>query len=203
VANDDQVRHSVECVLANFKSDLLVSQVREGTKTLIQESFRDLSTIFRLSTGNIEYCHLFWRQPKWERSLIVLNQNTDKALKGTQDRPVQHHRRAATLIVRHILGSQTSRHGEVYLDGTTLPDPTETILQGKLNLGSVEGTLTGQFLPRQLLGLQGLGQGLLGLVPSFVRTHPFFGTGRQFIDNLGEAEICIDLMQEVDKGCHL
>ena len=74
-------------MLADFKADLLISQVRLGSKPSILQEFFYFSDIFCLGIGNITDDRLHWRQPQRECAFVMLDQNTDKALEGTEDRP--------------------------------------------------------------------------------------------------------------------
>src|SRR5690606_39298797 len=84
----------------------------------------------------------------------------------------------------------------------SLPDALP-IFEGELHRGAVEGTRTRQQLPGLALAVEGVRQGLLGLVPDFVGTHPLLGAGGEAVDHLVKTEIGVDVMEKVDKARHL
>src|SRR5690606_25964419 len=106
-------------------------------------------------------------------------------------------------ILGYVLGVEAPRHGKIHLDGAQLPYPPDGILEGKLDLGAIKGTLARQQLPGQPLAVESIGQGFLGLVPDLVGTHPLFGAGGKSVDHLIETEVGIDFMEEVDETRHL
>src|SRR5689334_14133195 len=98
------------------------------------------------------------------------------------------------------MGAQPSRHGKVHLDGPTLPEPTDGVLERELDLGAVEGALARFFVPWQLAAIECLPEGLLRLVPALVRTDAVGRARGEFVDDVLEPEVRVDLVQQVDEG---
>ena len=189
-------------MLADFKADLLVSQVSINPKAQGTPFFRQILTIITLIVGDIENHSLGWRQPGGECAFVFLNQNTDEPLERSEHRPVQHDRRPTLGIICHILGAKAARHGKIDLNGTALPYPADTVFQGEFDFRAVESAFARQQLPIHALTIQRLFQGGLGLVPDFVGTDPLLRAGGQLVQDLGKAEIRVDLMQHSNEGRH-
>src|SRR5690606_23074479 len=113
----------------------------------------------------------------------------DEALEGSQDGAVQHDRVPAIVVLADVLGPQAHRQVEVQLQGTALPDATQTVLQGELDLRTVEGALARLQLIGQPGGFQGRRQRGLGTVPQLVGTDALFGTGGQLELDVIKAEV--------------
>ena len=73
-------------------------------------------------------------------------------------------------------------------------------LSGEFDLGSVESPLPRLQIPGQVLAVQGLLQGVLGLVPELIRANAVGRAGGELVENLLEAEVGVDPVQQVDKG---
>src|SRR5690606_24479338 len=110
-------------------ADLLVSQVNLGPEALSAQGFLHFLGKRRLLVGDIHDHRLGGSQPGRERPFVMLDQDTDEALERPQDSPVQHDRVPAIVVFADVLGAQTYRQVEVQLQGTALPDATQTILQ--------------------------------------------------------------------------
>src|SRR5690606_2273845 len=96
----------------------------------------------------------------------------------------------------HVLGSQALRHGEVDLYRAALPMPSDSVLQRVFHLGTIERAFSGGYFVLATRAVQAFHQRLLCLVPDLVRTDALIGAGRNFIQNLGEPEVRIDLLQQ-------
>ena len=181
-------------MLADFKADLLVSQVSINPIAQRIQLFRQILAIFTLIVGDIQHRNLSRREPGWEGALVFLDQNTNEALKGTQHRPVQHDWGLALGIVGHILGTQATGHREIHLDGAALPDPANAVFQGEFNFRPVERALTRQQFPIHTFAVQGFFQCRLGFVPDLIGTHALFRAGRELVENLIEAKVLVDFV---------
>src|SRR5690554_7663059 len=112
-------------MLADFKADLLVSQVSINPIPQRIPLFGQFLTVVTLIIGDIQDRNLRWCQPGGESPFVFFDQYTDKPLKRPEHRPVQHNRRFPLGIIGHILGAKATRHGEIDLNGTTLPRSEE------------------------------------------------------------------------------
>ena len=194
-------------MLADFKANFFVSQVRLGTKPALTESFFHFQGKIGLFVGDIHHHRLSRCQPGGECTLVVLDQNPDKALEGTENRAVQHHRMLTAVVLADVFGTQTHRQVEIELQGTTLPDPTQAILQGEFDLRPVERTLTRLQVIRQPGTVQRGSQGRLGAIPQIIGAHTLVRTGRELELDIGKAEVGIDRQGQLDEisgfGLHL
>ncbi|MNC40745.1 hypothetical protein D3C75_894740 [compost metagenome] len=136
-------------MLTDFKADLLVSQVGFGTIAVFFQLFGHLRGKFALLVGDVQHHRLGRRQPGREGTLVVLDEDPDETLEGTEHGTVQHHRVLAAIILTDVLGPEADRQIEVELQGTALPDSPQAILQRELDLRAVEGALARLQLPRQ------------------------------------------------------
>ena len=127
ISNNQEIRNLEQSMLADFKADLFISQVGLGTKTALIERFFNLSGKICLFISDIHDHCLSRSQPRRERTLLMLDQDPDETLEGTEDRPVQHHRVLATIVFGDVFGSQTDRQVKIELQSTTLPDTAKAI----------------------------------------------------------------------------
>ena len=82
------------------------------------------------------------RQPQREIPRIMLNQNPNKPLNRTINHPMHNNRPMLLPVLTYILRIKALRHLEIQLNRTTLPRPPQTILNLKVNLRTIEGTIT-------------------------------------------------------------
>ncbi|CAM5197645.1 hypothetical protein CDEN61S_00385 [Castellaniella denitrificans] len=140
------------------------------------------------------------RQPGGQRPGVVFDQHADEAFQGSQDGPVQHHGRAALVLGVDVFGPQARGHGKVHLDGAALPMAADGVLQGVFDLRTVEGALSFRDFVVAVGQVQAVLQGLLGLVPDLVGADALFGAGGDLVQDLGEAEVGVDLLQQAREG---
>ena len=192
-------------MLADFKADFLVSQVRFYPDVLFRQVFCQFSGVIGLPIGDIQDGYLGRGQPRRHGAFIVLDQDADKALERAKGGTVQHNRRFALAMFIHIFGAQSARHGEVYLDGAALPYPANAIFQGELDFRAVKCPFTRQLFPGEIFGIQGIAQGFFCLVPDFIGANPFFRASGEFIDQVAalKAKVVVDAVQKVDECTHL
>ena len=126
----------------------------------------------------------------------MLDQDADEALERADDRPVQHHRRAAGVVFGDVLGAEAPRHAEVDLHRAALPRAADAVLEVVLDLRAVEGALAGQHVELHARALECLDQRPFGLVPALVRADALHRPRRDLVDDVGEAEVAIYLLQQ-------
>ena len=100
-------------MLADFKPDLLVSQVLICADSLIFQAFLNFLCIFGLPVGDTEDYRLHRRQPGRHQTGMVFDEDPDESFQGTQNRPVDHYRYPAVAFGCHIFSAQTVRHREI------------------------------------------------------------------------------------------
>jgi hypothetical protein len=190
-------------MLADLKAYLLIPQVAYHPEALVFQGFFDSDGVFTLRIGNIHHHSLYRCEPRRERSLVMFDQNSDETLEGTEYSAVQHHRRLSAAILGDVLGVEAPRHRKIHLDRAALPHATDAIAQRELDLRAVERALARQQFPVKPLRIQRIGERLLGLVPDLVAADAILRTCRQPVDHVREAEVGVDLVQQIDELCNL
>jgi hypothetical protein len=189
-------------MLAYFIRDLLVAQVSFDPKPLISQRFRHVPGVVGLCVGDAGHHHLHRRQPHWQRAGVLLDQDADEALEAADDGAVQHDGAMPRAVFADVFGVQPLGHVRVHLDGAALPLAAQRVLQGVFDLGAVERALArqvGEFAARRA---QAVGQRGLGLVPAFLTADARLGARRQLVDDVAEAEVLVDLLQQLGEGRH-
>ena len=185
-------------MLADFKANLLISQVRFCAKARIIQCFGYFHRIIGLIVRDIHDHSLSRCQPGREQTGVLFSQNTDEALDRTQDGPVDHHRYMAIVVFAHISGTQTTRQGKVELHGTTLPRTIKAIVQGKFNFGTVERPFTRLQIVLQTVEFQRFGQGFLGAIPHLVGADTLLGTSGELDHDVLEAKGTVDVIDHTN-----
>ena len=129
----------------------------------------------------------------------MLDQHADETLHRPERSAVDHHRHVSRAVRADVLELEPLGQLVVELHRTQLPTAAQRVLDVKIDLGAVKGTLPRLQYPFQLFVLQGIGKRLFGRIPQHVLTHPFFRTGRQLDADVLETEVGIDLEEQVDK----
>ena len=75
ISNNQEIGNLEQSMLADFKADLLVSQVRLGTKPALSEAFFDLQRKIGLLVGDIQDNGLGWCEPGRESPFVMLDQD--------------------------------------------------------------------------------------------------------------------------------
>ena len=88
ISYHQQVGDALQSVLADFKADLLVSQVRVNPKALVSERRFHLPRVACLVVSDVQHHRLHWRQPWRQRAAVMLDQNSNEPLHGAKDGPV-------------------------------------------------------------------------------------------------------------------
>ncbi|CAM5432717.1 hypothetical protein SSTU70S_02732 [Stutzerimonas stutzeri] len=80
IPDNQEIRSLEQSMLADFKADLLVSQVGLGTKPALTQGSFNFESKFGLLVGDVHHYRLSRCQPSREGSFVVLDQDTDEAL---------------------------------------------------------------------------------------------------------------------------
>ena len=100
VADDDLVGQLLQTMFPNFIGNFLIPQVGYGAQTGLFQLARDHALgIVRLVLGDVQHHHLDRREPQRHRPGVVLDQDADEALERAEDRPVQHDRHVARVVL--------------------------------------------------------------------------------------------------------
>ena len=105
--------------------------------------------VLGLLLGDIEDDELQRRQPKGQGAGAVLDEDADETLERAEDRPMQHYRRMAGVVLADVFRAEALRHREIDLHRTALPRATDRVLDVEFDLRAVEGAFAGQFFPFQ------------------------------------------------------
>ena len=142
-------------MFADFKADLLVSQIHFDPKPLIFQEFGRPAHVIGLPVGDIHDHGLYRGQPGRELPGVVFDENGQESLHGAQDRPMQHDRAVGSPILADVFSTQALGQHEVDLQGAALPVPADRVLEHELEFRAIERPLArvqGVFEPRQLDG---------------------------------------------------
>src|SRR5690625_7796900 len=107
---------------------------------------------------------------------------------------MQHHRSTPLVLGINIFCAQTLRHGKINLYCAALPLPTNGVLEGILNLGSIKCPFTLSNLIVTTAVLDALHQSLLVLVPNLISTNALFRTGVNLLHVFLESILDISLL---------
>src|SRR5450759_145881 len=194
-------------MFAYFIGNLLIAQIKLYAQTGGPQFLCYLGSYIPLAPEKYYQYNLERRQPQRERAGMVLDQDTDEALHRTQDGAMQHHRRFAAVVFIDELRTQSHRQIEIQLYRAALPQTTQAVFQCKFDLGTIERAFARLDIICQTILLQRRSQAGFGLVPSLVRSDPFYRARGQLDQHLIETEIAIYLIQHHDElgyfGLHL
>ena len=127
----------------------------------------------------------------------MLEQQREKALHGTEDRPVNHHRAFPSTVFRRVVEIERRRLGKVKLDGRALMAAAEGITDVEVDLRTVERAVSRVHHPV----VSGFGEGFresrFRLFPGLGAPHRLLGTGREFDLDVLEAKLAVDLLHQV------
>lgn len=211
-------------------SDLLLesvaTQIHINVQALLVEDIPDLIGVVVDRRHNWNDQDLSRTEPERPLAGKVFSQNTKHALKAAHDGTVDHYRarvasgellrRVASIadtrliLACHVSKLESSGKVKVELNGTALVVSTERIVEGNINLGAVESTITVVELP---LGVVLLGKGcecllelLLGNVPGSNIANVLLRARRQLelereskdaVDTAQEIKTCLDLLPDL------
>ena len=113
---------------------------------------------------------------------------------------MQNYRALARSIFGHIFGIQALAQVEIHLYGAALPFAANRIFERVFDLRAVKGTIPLGNHKLAARMAQAVHQRLFGLVPEFVRTDARSRTGRDFVQDVGKAKICIHLLKHLGEG---
>src|SRR2546429_296377 len=111
-------------------------------------------------------------------------------------------RSMAVAILAHVLRIQALGHGEIHLDGSALPLAADGVLERVLDLGAVESAIAGRDHVLAARSLQAVDQRSFCLVPAFIGADARFGARGDLVDDVAEAEVRVDLLQQRGEGQH-
>ena len=164
------------------KSDL-------SAQTSIVETTFDRVGIVVVTIGDRDDRHLDWCQPHREGTGVMLHEYPREALDRTCLGAVNHVRLLGGVPRAHVFELEPIWQAEVELDRRALPASADGVLDVNIDLGAVEGSLTGRRLVGNPVILEGLGECFLGDNPSVGISYGFLRLGAQVGFEIVEPEI--------------
>ena len=136
-----------------------------------------------LFVGDSDYLGLYRSQPCRKGPGIMFDQDTDKALKGTKDNPVQHDRSMLFAIRTNVAQVKSLRQNKITLYGCTLPGALQAVLKLKIDFRSVKCSVTFIDLILYFVVFQRFFQGIGCQLGVSRQKEPdlFFLGGRQYL----------------------
>src|SRR5216683_3035017 len=168
------------------------------------QSFGDVLGIIGHFFADRADLHLHGSEPKRKRAGVMLDQDAEEALDGTEQGAVNHERLMPGAIVGDVLQAEASGQIEIELHGGELPGAADGVNELDVDLGAVEGRFALHFLERNVHALQAVGERGGGAVPVFglagvilrMRGVPVGELDFEFV----EAKIFHDGVGEIDAG---
>src|SRR5467141_176084 len=145
-------------------------------------------------------------EPEREGSGVVLDENAEEALDGTEQRAVDHERLVAGAIFGNVFKAEASGKIEIELDGGELPGTADGVDELDVDFRAVKSAFALNRLVRDIEPLQGVGQDGGGAAPVFglalvifrMRSVPIGELDLKFV----EAKVFHYREGEIDAGFH-
>src|SRR5215467_9811252 len=112
-----------------------------NTQVVILQRFSNVLRVLSNFLANGTNFHLHRSEPERKCSRIVLDQNAEKALHGSEERAVHHQRLMLGAVFGDVLQAEARGQVEVELHSGQLPGPTDGINQLDVYLWPVKGSL--------------------------------------------------------------
>ena len=127
----------------------------------------------------VRYVDLGRCQPERQIAGVMLDQDSDEALKGTEDGAVQHDWQVLVAVLADIGGAKTARHVQVDLQGAALPVPADGVAQDELQFRSVKSAFARIVRVLEPGNFERFQQRGFSLVPDgSLRPHDFGSVGK-------------------------
>src|SRR6056297_1610250 len=121
-----------------------------------------------------QYPYLLRRNPKRELACEMLDDDSYKSLYTSESNPVNYDWPVLFTVFTYIRQIKSLRQLEVKLYCSTLPSPSQAVLQMEVYLGTVKGSVSLINHIRKFHFLERSFQGCFCHVPFFVRTKGLF-----------------------------
>src|SRR6266702_1462155 len=202
--DDEHVGNFLELRIADFRRQLFVTIVKMDAQIVALQSFGDVLGVVGDFFADRADLHLHGREPKRKRAGVMLDQDAEEALDGTEQGAVDHERLMLGAVFGDVLQAEARRQIEIELHGGELPGAADGVNELDVDLGAVEGGFALHFLERNVYALHGVGERGGGAAPVFglagvvfrMRGVPVGELHFEFV----EAEIFHDGVGEIDAG---
>ena len=172
----------------NFGVHPVVGIVAACSQTRFLQFGNDALGVLVIGVADRNDLDLLRRQPRGERTGVVLDQNAEEALQRSEQGPVDH--------VWPLFGSVPIDEGhvealrliEIELNRRQLPLPPDRVLDLQVDLGPVECSAAFIDFIAEAFFLNRPPQRFGRIVPTLGIPHRFFGAGREICRDIAEAE---------------
>ena len=207
-ADDDHVRDSLELRIAHARlhafAVTLVDGCAQSALAHIRGECPDGRHHFLAVVLNRDDRALHRREPQREMTRVMLEQDAEEALDGSEQRAMNHDRLLLRAGVIDEVQVETLRKLEIDLDRRHLPCAADGVARLHGDLRSVEGAATLVEHEFEVAALSGEAERVGRRLPLLHRADGFvLGPGRQLEVEVGEAEIAQQAEREVEQGDEL
>ncbi|MBA7565786.1 hypothetical protein ES708_07471 [subsurface metagenome] len=158
----------------------LIAEIHRYPNVLVPENPGDLLGVLVEHWSYRNHHSLYRRQPDRECPAVMLDQDTEKPLQRSEQRPMHHVGPVQTAVISGIGHIETLGQIEVKLDRGHLPLPSQGILDFQVDLRSVEGPPALVELIIEGFPVDGLFQAVRCLIPALALAHALLlGLGSQ------------------------
>src|SRR6266436_3288654 len=191
--DDEHVGNFLKLRVSDFCGQLFVAVVEMDAKIVALQGFGDVLGVIGDFFADRADFHLYRSEPQWEGAGVVLDQNTEEALDGAEQRAVHHERLMLGAVFADVLQAEARGQVGIDLHGGELPGAADGVDELDVDLGAVKGTFALNRFVRDIEPLQGVGQTGGGALPVFGLAFVIFRMRsvpiRQFNLEFVEAEI--------------
>src|SRR6266487_4903643 len=203
-SDDEHVGNFLELRVADFRGQLFVTIVKMDAEVVALQSFGDVLGVVGDFFADRADLDLHGREPERKRAGVMLDQDAEEALDGTEQSAVDHERLMLGAIVGDVLQAAASGQTEIELHGGELPGAADGVNELDVDLGAVEGGFALHFFERNVDALHGVGEGGGGAAPVFGLAGVIFRMRGVPVGELdfefAEAKIFHDGVGEIDAG---
>ncbi|MPL93326.1 hypothetical protein SDC9_39452 [bioreactor metagenome] len=195
----EDVGHLAKRMLAHLVVDLLVAGIAFGADAGLDQLRGDLLDVIVRVRDDRGDDDLARRQPQRQLACVAFDQDADEALERAEAGAMQHDRAVLRAVDADIARVQPLGQVRVDLQRAALPVAADRIGQHEFELRPVEGAFA--FLDLEVIAgrLAGIAERGFRMVPAFLGADALLRPGRQLDAPVGEAEVGIDLGEEVDE----
>ena len=138
--------------MPDFIAELLVALINFHAEPGRIQGGAALSRVCKVALGDWKDRDLHRREPRGERSTVVLHQNPEEPFERARERAVDHHRRTVVTVRRAVFEFEAVREYEIDLHGSELPLPPDRIAHVDIEFRAVKRSagfvnLVGQIVP--------------------------------------------------------
>src|SRR5438552_11399013 len=198
LADDERGRDLPALRLADPVAELLVAVVELRPQARRAELLPDGPSVRGVFLAHRQDTRLHRREPRRERTRVMLGEHPDESLEGAEDRAVDHDRAPRVPVAVDVFELEPVRLREVDLDGGKLPAAPERVLDVDVNLGPVERPVARIEVVREPVRLQRVVQRPLGRLPLLVRSQRL-GRARGELEERVEREGLVPVADQLEE----